>query len=197
MGWGQRITIIHPHCLNILKHHSAARQRDAVCCNYPWWVILDKLILRRFKTFRNGCWAAELRINIWIRLQTAQTSWKIGPTFKILLISFSWLSADKKWNGKRNIICQFILIRIFYREQFWFWLNVFLNRIFILLAQFYCEKSGRSSLIILNNITRVFWGQNYEIMNLLWEWPQTKLGTPASLNPRFCRCEGAARTTPH
>ena len=46
----------------------------------------------------------------------------------------------------------------------------FTNLIFyflIFLAPFYCEKSGRSSLIILNNITRVFWGQNYEIMNLL------------------------------
>ena len=32
-------------------------------------------------------------------------------------------------------------------------------------------------------------------MNLLWdrEWPQTKLWTPASLNPRCCRCEGADR----
>ena len=115
VGRGQRITIIHPHCLHILKHPSAARQHDAGCCNYPWWVILDKLILRRFKTFRNGCWAAELRINIWIRLQTAQTSWKIGPTFKILLISFSWLPAGKKWDGKRNIICQFILIKVFHR----------------------------------------------------------------------------------
>ena len=123
VDWGQRITIIHPHCLDILKHPRAARQRDAGCCNYPWWVILDKLILRRFKTFEM---AAGLMINIWIRLlQRAQTSRKIRPTFKILLISFSWLSADKKWDGKRNLICQFISIRIIVGDQFRFILNVF------------------------------------------------------------------------
>ena len=132
VGWGQRIRIIHPHCLHILKHPSAARQHDAGCCNYPWWVILDKLILRRFKTFRNGCRAPWLLINIWIRLLASdrreerwQTRWKIGSTFKILLMSFSWLSASKKWNAKRNLIWQFILIRIIDREQFRFFINVF------------------------------------------------------------------------
>ena len=165
MRWGEGLQLFTPqsHCLNIPKHQISPDNQTLALITPDGlslinWFYGDLKHLESFPILHTELFL----VSFWIPLATTSTS---GVKIVVRLSKYishhtPFLSLSDLRHSKRK--------KIWTKFKIYFWSE----EIYVSLPDLsYCEKRGRGSLIINNN-TRVFWGQNYEIINLLWEWPR-------------------------